>query len=76
MKNKNIEELAVGCTAFGIFGFVGAIEADQFPTGAILLIIVGLAFAAYGFAKGVFYEEDIEPCDYHDASYPSYLRRS
>ena len=77
MKNKIIQYLAVGCTAFGLFGWVGAYDLGTSPRNAILLLLIGIVLILVGFKKGVWSEEEINSSAYyHDASYPSYLSRS
>lgn len=77
MKKKIIQYLAVGCTAFGLFGLVGAYDLGTSPRNAILLLLVGIVLILVGFKKGVWSEKETDIRDsYHDASYPSYMRRS
>ena len=77
MKKKIIQYLAVGCTAFGLFGWVGAYDTGASPKNALLLLIIGIVMVLVGFKKGVWSEEENNnDTSYHDASYPSYIRRS
>lgn len=77
MKKKIIQYLAVGCTAFGLFGWVGAYDLGTSPRNAILLLLIGIALILVGFKKGVWSEKEIDHgVAYHDASYSSYMRRS
>lgn len=79
MKKKIIQYLAVGCTAFGLFGWVGAYDLGTSPRNAMLLLLIGIVLILVGFKKGVWSEKDvISICDSscNDASYPSYLGRS
>lgn len=77
MKKKIIQYLAVGCTAFGLFGWVGAYDLGTSPRNAMLLLLIGIVLILVGFKKGVWNEEEIDRgVAYHDASYPSYMRRS
>lgn len=77
MKKKIIQYLAVGCTAFGLFGWVGAYDLGTSPRNAMLLLLIGIVLILVRFKKGVWSEKEIDrgfACN--DASYPSYLDRS